>query len=84
MSKKALGRGIEALIKVSGDKHDISSVSEVPIDSLQPNPYQPRKEFDEESLKELAFDLLLTYHNRCFSNHSPVSFTNSSIQFSRL
>ncbi len=54
MSKKALGRGIEALIKVSGDKHDISSVSEVPIDSLQPNPYQPRKEFDEESLKELA------------------------------
>ncbi len=54
MSKKALGRGIEALIKVSGDKRDISSVSEVPIDSLQPNPYQPRKEFDPEALKELA------------------------------
>ncbi len=54
MSKKALGRGIEALIKVSGDKRDISSVSEVPIDSLQPNPYQPRKEFDPEALRELA------------------------------
>ncbi len=54
MSKKALGRGIEALIKVSGDKRDISSVSEVPIDSLHPNPYQPRKEFDSEALKELA------------------------------
>jgi ParB family transcriptional regulator, chromosome partitioning protein len=26
----------------------------VPIDSLKPNPYQPRKEFPEESLKELA------------------------------
>ncbi len=54
MSKKSLGRGLEALIRVTGEQGDISSVSEIPIETLKPNPYQPRKDFSEESLKELA------------------------------
>jgi ParB family transcriptional regulator, chromosome partitioning protein len=53
MSKKALGKGIGALL---GDDHaaDVSSVAEVPLAVLHPNPEQPRHEFDEASLKELA------------------------------
>ena len=32
----------------------LSSISEIPISQIEPNPFQPRKEFDEESLAELA------------------------------
>lgn len=53
--KKALGRGLDALIstdlvRTSGS----SSISEVPIERIHANPDQPRREFDEESLAELA------------------------------
>ena len=53
MSKKALGRGIDALL---GDEErtDVSSVAEVPLSALRPNPLQPRQEFDDTSLGELA------------------------------
>ena len=27
---------------------------QIPIDQIRPNPYQPRKHFDEEKLNELA------------------------------
>jgi len=54
MSKKALGRGIDALLKTEAEKRDFSSVIEVPLDSLVVNPYQPRQDFDTETLKELA------------------------------
>ena len=54
MSKKALGRGIDALLKTDTVKRDFSSVSEIPLDSLIVNPYQPRQDFDNESLNELA------------------------------
>lgn len=54
MSKKALGRGIDALLKTETEKRNFSSVSEIPLDSLLVNPYQPRQDFDNESLNELA------------------------------
>lgn len=51
MSKR-LGRGLDALIpSVSADDEQ---VFEVRISELRPNPYQPRKEFDETALKELS------------------------------
>lgn len=53
MSKKVLGKGIGALLGDEGDV-DLSSVSEVPVSALKPNPQQPRKEFDETALRELA------------------------------
>ena len=53
MSKKALGKGIGALLG-DDEKTDVSSVAEVPLSALRPNPQQPRHEFDEASLKELA------------------------------
>jgi ParB family chromosome partitioning protein len=53
MSKKALGKGIDALL--GGDlQAGASPAAEAPIASLKPNPEQPRHEFTEASLRELA------------------------------
>ncbi|GMK38971.1 stage 0 sporulation protein J [Paenibacillus sp. CCS19] len=52
MSKR-LGRGLDALIPSLSVKDD-DKVIDVPLAQLRPNPYQPRKTFDEESIKELA------------------------------
>lgn len=52
MSKR-LGRGLDALIPSLSVKDD-DKVIDVPLSQLRPNPYQPRKTFDEESIKELA------------------------------
>lgn len=59
MSKKALGKGIGALLKDIDEKIDTKSVIQVLIESLKPNPYQPRKEFNPESLKELSESIKL-------------------------
>jgi hypothetical protein len=53
MSKKALGKGIDALMG-DGGKSDPSSLAEVRLSLLKPNPHQPRQEFDDASLRELA------------------------------
>lgn len=52
MSKR-LGRGLDALIP-SLSVQDDDKVIEVSLAQLRPNPYQPRKNFDEDSIKELA------------------------------
>ena len=55
---KGLGRGIDALFQdLQGlEEVDIKTekVVELPLNELRPNPYQPRKTFDELSLQELA------------------------------
>jgi ParB family transcriptional regulator, chromosome partitioning protein len=51
-TKKALGRGLSALIR-TGDSGQ-EGVREVDIDLLQPNRFQPRSDFDEGKLNELA------------------------------
>lgn len=53
MPKKALGRGLGALI-TEDMSHDESGIREIRMDRISPNPDQPRKEFDEESLQELS------------------------------
>lgn len=52
MSKR-LGRGLDALIP-SLSIHNDDKVVEVAIEHLRPNPYQPRKNFDEQSIQELT------------------------------
>lgn len=56
--KNALGRGLGALIENEEEKQAIvekvSGVTEIPVDSIEANPFQPRTKFDEESLEELA------------------------------
>lgn len=48
--RKVLGKGLVQLI---GEQDD-ASVKEVSVESVGPNPHQPRREFDEEALGELA------------------------------
>ncbi|MBC2727898.1 ParB/RepB/Spo0J family partition protein [Desulfosporosinus sp.] len=55
MSKKGLGRGLQALL--SDELGDEPAIKEVPISSIDPNPDQPRREFEPESLNELADSL---------------------------
>ena len=51
----ALGRGLDALISTSEVHTDGSStINEIELDKITPNPNQPRRDFDPESLGELA------------------------------
>ena len=54
--KNALGRGLGALIDdADREKYgNIDSISEISIDLIESNPFQPRSKFDEEGLNELA------------------------------
>lgn len=60
MSKtnKGLGRGIDALFKDFSEIEEVDitneTIMEIPLEELRPNPYQPRKTFDEKALDELA------------------------------
>jgi ParB family chromosome partitioning protein len=56
MSKKnALGRGLDALIMFNdGEIQGSSSINEVDLTKIIPNPNQPRNDFNEEALQELA------------------------------
>ena len=51
----ALGRGLDALISTEAVRTQGSStISEIAIEQIEPNPNQPRREFDPEALQELA------------------------------
>jgi ParB family chromosome partitioning protein len=58
--RTGLGRGLDALLTgtaaPSGDAADeaTSGVRQVAVDAIEPNPYQPRREFDAAQLAELA------------------------------
>ena len=59
MKTQKLGRGLDALLgemdeayENEGSQRD--SVLEISVKEIRPNPYQPRKSFDEEALGELA------------------------------
>ncbi|MDM7460378.1 MAG: ParB/RepB/Spo0J family partition protein, partial [bacterium] len=52
MRRPALGRGLGALIGQNELAETL--IREVPISQVRPNPYQPRQQFSEESLAELA------------------------------
>lgn len=50
--KKRLGRGLDALL--STEVQDGEGVVDLPVGELEPNPYQPRRDFDPAKLEELA------------------------------
>ncbi len=55
--KKVLGRGLGALIPakhMDAPPRSAEGLLQVPLDQISPNRYQPRKNFDETSLDELA------------------------------
>ena len=55
MGKVALGRGLEALIPTTAaGETKAGQMHKIPVDKIAPNPFQPRKEFDAEKMRELA------------------------------
>ena len=55
MKKQALGRGLSALIETEPVAAVGSTIfNEIEISKIHPNPNQPRTEFDDEALEELA------------------------------
>lgn len=54
MKKSVLGRGLDALIPSRDEAAPTMGLAEIPIAQISPNPYQPRKSFDEAALDELA------------------------------
>ena len=72
MAKKesALGKGLSAIfgesidevlegIQQGANEEYRTQKSELPLAQIKPNPYQPRKEFDEDKLQELADSIAL-------------------------
>jgi ParB family chromosome partitioning protein len=62
MVHKALGRGLEALLKPvagNGSPSTEGTIAKVPVDKIRANRYQPRVRFTPESLQELADSIQL-------------------------
>ncbi|MGD0923551.1 MAG: ParB/RepB/Spo0J family partition protein [Terriglobia bacterium] len=54
MTRKALGRGLSALLREVETTAAVSGLEAVAVDLIDPNPFQPRRAFPPASLKELA------------------------------
>lgn len=57
MAKNRLGKGLGALISDAGKEEGINPNGryiEIYIEQIKPNPFQPRQEFQEKELRELA------------------------------
>ena len=55
MKRSALGKGLDSLIPMEEIQTGGSSaINEIPVNQISPNPDQPRQNFDEEALEELA------------------------------
>ena len=55
MEKKSrLGRGLDSLFGPNGDTTASNATAEVPVESIENNPYQPRKTFDDDELAALC------------------------------
>ena len=59
MKSQKLGRGLDALLGEMDEAYENEGssrdeVMELPLKDIRPNPYQPRKQFDESSLLELG------------------------------
>jgi len=53
--KNALGKGLSALIEgANDDVRQVASINDIDINRIEVNPFQPRKNFDEETLLELT------------------------------
>ena len=66
--KRALGKGLSALLKnpdtdittnesIDDTNQVVGSVSEIKIEQIEVNPFQPRTDFDQDALQELAISI---------------------------
>jgi chromosome segregation DNA-binding protein len=54
---KALGKGLDALLS-SLEVDEQEKVEEIPLKEIRPNPYQPRRIFDEKAIEELKQSII--------------------------
>lgn len=54
MTRKALGKGFEALLPQLTSKEEADRITSLSLDRIDPNPSQPRHVFDQQQLEELA------------------------------
>lgn len=52
--RSGLGRGLGALIPTEMMEHQVATLVDLPVATVAPNPHQPRRHFDEESLAALT------------------------------
>jgi ParB family transcriptional regulator, chromosome partitioning protein len=55
--KPGMGRGLEAILSVSSEARTEGELRDLPVELIAPNPQQPRKHFEEDSLNALAGSL---------------------------
>lgn len=60
MNKRGLGRGLDALLGSEATAQTTEALAEIPVDQIDVNPRQPRKDFDQAALDELARSLRTT------------------------
>jgi len=62
MTRKALGRGLSALLRDAESPNSTSTIGlqQVPVTLIDPNPFQPRRSIAPEKLKELADSIAAT------------------------
>lgn len=58
MTRKALGRGLGALLSAEGTATATEETSEIHIDLIDPSALQPRSNFDDAKLEELAQSII--------------------------
>lgn len=54
MKRNVLGRGLGALMDDADKMQQTGGINEIELSKIEANPFQPRTNFDEETLKELA------------------------------
>ena len=54
MTRKALGRGLNALLRETEPPSTSSGLEQIPLDLIDPNPFQPRTLLSSDALEELA------------------------------
>lgn len=52
--RKALGKGLSALIPDNLEQDELDKIKDIDIDIISPNPNQPRKNFEVDKLEELS------------------------------
>ena len=63
--KSVLGRGLESILRnpdtdittKSEENNIVGNISNIKISEISTNPFQPRTEFDQEKLEELAYSI---------------------------
>ena len=70
--RNALGRGLDALLSMDEVQTEgSSSINEIELSKIVVNPNQPRHEFDETALQELARSEERRVGKECRSRWSP-------------